>query len=119
MGPKKIKSTSHTQVPANVLGSRQIASNLAAPGNAAGVFSLDQIGASSTAIAQAASQAIAATQLVPGRRSSSLKASYEAIHLGVASSEFSPSPAYNKQKNKMKINKASASGGSGSLNLSL
>lgn len=143
--PKKIKSTSHTQVPTNVLGSRQIASNLAAPGNAAGVFSLDQIGASSTAIAQAASQAIAATQLVPGRRSSSLKASYEAIHLGVASSEFSigrdlataansalaatstdvsqsgfsPSPAYNKQKNKMKINKASASGGSGSLNLSL
>merc|ERR1719228_1137756 len=53
------------------------------------VYSLDQIGASSSAIAQAASQAIAATQLVPGRRSSSLKASYEAINLGVASTEFS------------------------------
>ena len=53
------------------------------------VYSLDQIGASSSAIAQAASQAIAATQLVSGRRSSSLKASYEAINLGVATSEFS------------------------------
>ena len=53
------------------------------------MYSLDQIGASSSAIAQAASQAIAATQLVPGRRSSSLKASYEAINLGVASTEFS------------------------------
>ena len=54
------------------------------------VYPLEQIGASSSAIAQAASQAIAATQLVtPGRRSSSLKASYEAINLGVASSEFS------------------------------
>jgi len=53
------------------------------------VYSLEQIGASSSAIAQAASQAIAATQLVPGRRSSSLKASYEAINLGVASTEFS------------------------------
>merc|ERR1719228_2332765 len=53
------------------------------------VYSLDQIGASSSAIAQAASQAIAATQLVPGRRSSSLKASYEAINLGVARHEFS------------------------------
>lgn len=42
------------------------------------------------AIAAAASQAIAATQqLVPGRRTSSLKASYEAINLGVQAHEFS------------------------------
>merc|ERR1719158_1142808 len=52
-------------------------------------YSLEQIGASSEAIAQAASKAIAATQLVAGRRSSSLKASYEAVSLGVATSEFS------------------------------
>jgi len=50
---------------------------------------LQQMGSSGTAIAAAASQAIAATQLVPGRRSSSLKASYEAINLGVARHEFS------------------------------
>jgi len=53
------------------------------------VYPLEHIGASSSAIAIAASQAIAATQLVPGRRSSSLKASYDAVTLGVASSEFS------------------------------
>merc|ERR1719400_1488368 len=107
------------------------------------VYSLDQIGASSSAIAQAASQAIAATQLVPGRRSSSLKASYEAINLGVASSEFSigrelanaaqhalaatstdltqgglTPPAYRGQKTtKLKLNKTP--GAATSLNLSL
>ena len=48
------------------------------------------MGAGGNAIAAAASQAIAATQqLVPGRRTSSLKASYEAIHLGVQTHEFS------------------------------
>ena len=41
------------------------------------------------AIAAAASQAIAATQQLSGRRSSSLKASYEAINLGLQSNEFS------------------------------
>ena len=41
------------------------------------------------AIAAAASQAIAATQQLSGRRSSSLKASYEAINLGVQANEFS------------------------------
>merc|ERR1719427_1367178 len=110
------------------------------------VYSLEQIGASSSAIAQAASQAIAATQLVPGRRSSSLKASYEAINLGVASTEFSigrelataansalaatstdlgqgASPgqqqmgvAQNRQKHKLKLPKTATSG---SLSLSL
>ena len=35
------------------------------------------------------SQAIAATQQLSGRRSSSLKASYEAINLGVQANEFS------------------------------
>ena len=47
------------------------------------------MGTGGNALAAAASQAIAATQqLVPGRRTSSLKASYEAIHLGVQSHEF-------------------------------
>lgn len=54
-----------------------------------GTYPLQQMGSSGSAIAAAASQAIAATQLVPGRRSSSLKASYEAINLGVARDEFS------------------------------
>jgi len=52
-------------------------------------YPLQQMGSSGSAIAAAASQAIAATQLVPGRRSSSLKASFEAINLGVARDEFS------------------------------
>ncbi|XP_075217929.1 inhibitor of growth family, member 3 [Lycorma delicatula] len=44
-------------------------------------YSLDHIGAGGTAIAAAASQAIAATQqMQQGRRTASLKASYEAIH---------------------------------------
>ena len=45
-------------------------------------YPLQHMGAGGNAIAAAASQAIAATQqLVPGRRTSSLKASYEAINL--------------------------------------
>ena len=149
--PKKIKAaTSHPTLGHSVLSSRQLGASLgagAASGSAT-VYPLEQIGASSSAIAQAASQAIAATQLVPGRRSSSLKASYEAINLGVASSEFSigrelataassalaatstditnpgfspgGSATYNRQKSKMKVNKAGmGAGGSGNLNLSL
>merc|ERR1719309_1671786 len=58
-------------------------------GSGSGTYPLQQMGSSGSAIAAAASQAIAATQLVPGRRSSSLKASYEAINLGVARHEFS------------------------------
>ncbi|KAA0197614.1 hypothetical protein HAZT_HAZT004664 [Hyalella azteca] len=53
-------------------------------------YTLGQIGAGSNAIAAAASQAIAATQqLQQGRRSASLKASYDAIAHGVHASEFS------------------------------
>ncbi|KAF2360090.1 Inhibitor of growth protein N-terminal histone-binding [Trinorchestia longiramus] len=53
-------------------------------------YTLGQIGAGSNAIAAAASQAIAATQqLQQGRRSASLKASYDAITHGVHASEFS------------------------------
>merc|ERR1711884_319818 len=137
--PKKLKTPCHSP---SVLGSRVLGPGLVAGGPNT-VLPLEQIGASSSTIAQAASQAIAATQLVPGRRSSSLKASYEAINLGVASTEFSigrelataassalaatstditqpgfsPSSAssqYGRQKsNKMKMNKASA--GSSSL----
>merc|ERR1719436_1152575 len=47
------------------------------------------IGPGGNPIAQAASQAIAATQQLTGRRSSSLKASFEAVHLGIQSHEFS------------------------------
>ena len=137
--PKKLKAPSHS----TVLGSRVMGAGLGGGGGAATVLPLEQIGASSTAIAQAASQAIAATQLVPGRRSSSLKASYEAINLGVASSEFSigrelanaaqhalaatstdlsqgglTPPAYRGQKTpKLKLNKTP--GAASSLNLSL
>ncbi|XP_040575436.1 inhibitor of growth protein 3 isoform X2 [Lepeophtheirus salmonis] len=51
---------------------------------------LQHMGPGGNAIAAAASQAIQATQqLVPGRRTSSLKASYEAINLGVQAHEFS------------------------------
>ena len=54
------------------------------------MYPLQHMGAGGNAIAAAASQAIAATQqLVPGRRTSSLKASYEAIHLGLQTHEFS------------------------------
>jgi len=52
-------------------------------GSGSGTYPLQQMGSSGSAIAAAASQ------LVPGRRSSSLKASYEAINLGVARHEFS------------------------------
>ncbi|KAF4517739.1 hypothetical protein B566_EDAN002944 [Ephemera danica] len=53
-------------------------------------FSLSHIGAGSTAIAAAASQAIAATQqMQQGRRTASLKASYEAINTGVHPHELS------------------------------
>ena len=51
-------------------------------------LSLQHIGVGGNAIAAAASQAIAATQQLSGRRSSSLKASYEAINLGVQTNEF-------------------------------
>ena len=67
----------------------------ATPSTSAGVptglstYPLQHMGTGGNALAAAASQAIAATQqLVPGRRTSSLKASYEAIHLGVQSHEF-------------------------------
>ncbi|CAB3376145.1 Hypothetical predicted protein [Cloeon dipterum] len=61
-------------------------------------FSLSHIGAGSSAIAAAASQAIAATQQVmnsgtkgmqQGRRTASLKASYEAINTGINPHELS------------------------------
>jgi len=53
-------------------------------------FPLEQMGAGSSAIAAAASQALAATHYnVPGRRSSSLKASFEAISQGVATRDLS------------------------------
>ena len=144
--PKKLKTPAQPTLSHGVLSARQLGASLAGAGGGAAVYPLEQIGASSSAIAQAASQAIAATQLVPGRRSSSLKASYEAINLGVASSEFSigrelataassalaatstditnpgfspGSAAYNRQKNKMKVNKAGMAGGSANLNLSL
>ena len=145
--PKKMKAAAgQSTLGHGVLSSRQLGVSMSGAAAAHSVYPLEQIGASSSAIAQAASQAIAATQLVPGRRSSSLKASYEAINLGVASSEFSigrelataassalaatstdlttsgfsPIPAsYSRQKNKLKTNKAGVAGGSGSLNLSL
>ena len=113
------------------------------------MYSLDQIGASSSALAHAATQAIAATsQLAPGRRSSSLKASYEAINLGVANTEFSigkelataansalaatstdlsqvssgsqqAAVNQNRMKNKLKLPKSSSSGASISLSLDM
>ena len=99
--PKKLKTQPHHTTIAHGGGMERVMGRMGAGATLAGavgggggggggpVYSLEQIGASSSAIAQAASQAIAATQLVPGRRSSSLKASYEAINLGVASTEFS------------------------------
>ncbi len=50
------------------------------------IFYLEQMGAGSTAIAAAASQALAATHynVQTGRRSNSLKASFEAISQGLA-----------------------------------
>ena len=62
-------------------------------------YPLQHMGTGGNALAAAASQAIAATQqLVPGRRTSSLKASYEAIHLGVQSHEFQGRPSLNDNK---------------------
>uniref|UniRef100_A0A1I8PG22 Inhibitor of growth protein n=1 Tax=Stomoxys calcitrans TaxID=35570 RepID=A0A1I8PG22_STOCA len=59
-------------------------------GTPAVAYNLQQIGASATtAIAAAASQAIVATQqMQQGRRSASMKASYEAIHGGGGPTEF-------------------------------
>jgi len=54
----------------------------------AGSYPLQHIGAGGSAIAAAASQAIAATQQLTGRRTASLKASFEAINLGVQTHEF-------------------------------
>lgn len=54
------------------------------------VYTLGHIGAGGSAIAAAASQAIAATQqMQQGRRTASLKASYEAIHSGSSTSSSS------------------------------
>lgn len=64
-------------------------SNAGGAASAASTLSLQHIGVGGNAIAAAASQAIAATQQLSGRRSSSLKASYEAINLGVQANEFS------------------------------
>ena len=58
------------------------------PAPSTSTLSLQHIGIGGNAIAAAASQAIAATQQLSGRRSSSLKASYEAINLGVQANEF-------------------------------
>lgn len=53
-------------------------------------YNLAHIGAGGNAIAAAASQAIAATQqMQQGRRTASLKASYEAINTGVHAHELS------------------------------
>ena len=52
-------------------------------------YPLQHMGAGGNAIAQAASQAIAATQQLTGRRTSSLKASFEAINMGLQTHEFS------------------------------
>ena len=60
-------------------------------------FVSEQMGAGSSAIAAAASQALAATHYnVPGRRSSSLKASFEAISQGIATSQLSIGQVLNK-----------------------
>ncbi|CAL4220145.1 unnamed protein product, partial [Meganyctiphanes norvegica] len=60
------------------------------PSATAITYSLGHMGAGSNAIAAAASQAIAATQqMQQGRRTASLKASYDAITLGVHPTEFS------------------------------
>merc|ERR1719264_1746708 len=65
------------------------ASTSGGQGGGPSTLSLQHIGGGGNAIAAAASQAIAATQQLSGRRSSSLKASYEAINLGVQANEFS------------------------------
>lgn len=55
------------------------------PSHSQVMFSVEQMGAGGSAIAAAASQAIAATQqMQQGRRTASLKASYEAINSGSA-----------------------------------
>lgn len=103
--PKKLKKQHDTDYSLQFLqqndpslGTASFASNYlqspastssAAAASAASTLSLQHIGVGGNAIAAAASQAIAATQQLSGRRSSSLKASYEAINLGVQANEFS------------------------------
>jgi len=158
--PKKLKTQLHNTTIAHgsgstserairVGGSSSITGASSCGGSGGPVYSLDQIGASSSALAHAATQAIAATsQLAPGRRSSSLKASYEAINLGVANTEFSigkelataansalaatstdlsqvssgsqqAAVNQNRMKNKLKLPKSSSSGASISLSLDM
>jgi len=76
-----------------VIATNNIAPTPTAIANSVGsvCYNLGHIGAGGNAIAAAASQAIAATQsMQQGRRSASLKASYEAINTGgVHAAEFS------------------------------
>jgi len=99
-------------------------------------FPLEQIGTGSSAIAAAASQALAATHYnVPGRRSNSLKASFEAISQGLAikdlsigqelvsaaTSALAATSQDSQKKQKFKSNKSGTStpGGIGSMSLDL
>ncbi|KAK7578001.1 hypothetical protein V9T40_010206 [Parthenolecanium corni] len=67
---------------------QRLAIPTASPSHSQVMFSVEQMGAGGSAIAAAASQAIAATQqMQQGRRTASLKASYEAINS--ASTSFS------------------------------
>lgn len=70
-------------------GTSSMASGFATLPTQPSTLPLQHMGAGGNAIAVAASQAIAATQQLSGRRSSSLKASFEAINLGVQANEFS------------------------------
>ena len=101
--PKKLKTQPHHTTIAHGAGvervvgrvgtSSTLTSAVAAGGGSGGVggpggsggpvYSLEQIGASSSALAHAATQAIAATSQLAQGRSSSLKASFEAINQGV------------------------------------
>ena len=67
-------------------------------GSGPGTHPLQQMNSSGADIAAAGSQDIATKQQVPGRHSSSRKASYEAVNLGMDRHEFSissdlPGPA--------------------------
>ncbi|ALC48643.1 Ing3 [Drosophila busckii] len=79
------------------------------PGPTTVTYNLQQLGSgtsASSAIAAAASQAIVATQQMPqGRRTASLKASYEAIHGAsvAAATEFWPTTATHTAGNHMSI----------------
>ena len=83
--PTSIPATASTPTSAmtNSIGSASTTSGVS--------YNLGHIGAGGNAIAAAASQAIAATQhMQQGRRTASLKASYEAINTGgVHAAEFS------------------------------